>query len=103
LDPIQFNYDLLVSNTDVARLTPHLSQGKKLKFSIEGVGRKITTKEQLAIIELFKVFGFRMEDVSLDHPELIFRVIENAEDNMSYFGLLVASFKETEKSGKGKN
>lgn len=83
-----------MSNTDVARLTPYIVQGKKLKFSLEGIGRKIGIEEQLAIIELFKVFGFRMEDVSLDHPELIFRVIECSEDNMSYFGLLIAAFKE---------
>jgi len=35
-----------------------------------------------------------MEDVNLDHPELIFRVIENSEDNLCYFGLLIAAFKE---------
>lgn len=52
---------------------------------------------------MFKVFNFREEDVSLDYPELVFKVIENAGDNMAYFGLVIASFKESEKSGKGKN
>ena len=44
-DPVQFNYDLLVSNTDGDRLTPHLLTGKKLKMSIEGIGRKIGMRE----------------------------------------------------------
>ena len=65
-------------------------QGKKLKFSLEGVGRRIGFNEQIAIIELFKVFDFKDEDVDLDNPELIFRVVENATDNMAYFGLAIA-------------
>ena len=44
-DPIQFNYDLLVAKTDAERLTPHLLQGKKLKMSLEGIGRKIGMRE----------------------------------------------------------
>ena len=59
-------------------------------------------KEQIAIIELFKPCGFLESDVSLDYPELVFRVVENAADNQAYFGLQIASFKKDEKSGKGK-
>ena len=75
------NYEKLIENTKGELITPHILNGKKLKFSIEGIGRKISIKEQIAIIEMYKVFGFKEEDVSLDHPELIFRVIENCPDN----------------------
>ena len=44
-DTMPFNYDLLVAKTDVARLQPIISQGKKLKFSLEGIGRKISMRE----------------------------------------------------------
>lgn len=45
VNPLQFNYELLVANVDQERLTPIISQSKKLKFDIEGVGRKINVKE----------------------------------------------------------
>lgn len=51
---------------------------------------------------MFKVYPFRENDVDLDHPELIFKIIENAADSMCYFGLTIASYKKDEKSGKGK-
>ena len=59
--------------------------------------------EQVAVMELFKIFGFRDEDVSLDHPEIIYKVIENTANLKAYFGPIVAAYKESEKSGKGKN
>ena len=73
-----------------------------MKFIIEGIGRKISMTEQIAIIELYKPLGFLQEDVSLDHPELVFKVIENSGDNMAYFGLTIASYKKDDKSGRGK-
>ena len=69
---------------------------------MEGVGRKINFNEQIAIIDLFKECGFRDDDVSLDHPELVFKVIENTPDKMAYFGLIVAAFKDMRKSDTGK-
>ena len=36
-DPMVMNYELLVANTDAARLIPHLTQGKKPKFMLEGI------------------------------------------------------------------
>ena len=60
-------------------------------------------KEQLAIIELFKRFPFNDEDVSLNNPDNVYKVIENKEDKKAYVGLQIASFKEHEKSGKGMN
>ena len=80
-----------------------LNPRKKFKFSIEGIGRKISMKEQLSIIEMFKKFSFNDEDVSLSNPERVFKVIEIKETMQVYAGLVVASFKEHEKSGKGMN
>jgi len=60
-------------------------------------------KEQLEIIESFKRFPFRDEDVSLTNPERIFKVIENTETRQVYAGIVVAKFKEHDKSGKGMN
>ena len=51
---------------------------------------------------MFKVFNFRDEDVSLDNPDIVFRVVENAPDNMAYFGLAIARNKEDEMRGRKK-
>ena len=76
---------------------------KKFKFSIEGIGRKISMREQLQIIEMFKKFPFKDEDVSLNSPERVYKVIENKETRQVYAGLVIASSREHEKSGKGMN
>ena len=61
--------------------------GRKFKFIIDSVGRRVSHQEQLHVIEMFKRFSFRDEDVELDNPELIFRVIENWATGHQYFGL----------------
>ena len=73
--------------------------GRTFKFSLEGIGRKISMREQLAIIELFKPCGYREEDVKLDQPEDVYRVIEGP-DNTAYFGLLLAGCR-TDMNKKG--
>lgn len=93
----------MIDNVDQAKLLPLLSQGKKFKFSIEAVGRRCSLKEQVEIIELFKKFPFDDEDVSLDHAELIYKIIENTADGRVYCGRVVACYKEDTNSGKGKN
>jgi tRNA G10 N-methylase Trm11 len=80
-----------------------LSQSKKFKFSIEAVGRRVSLKEQVEIIELFKKFPFDDEDVCLEKPELIYKIIENTVDGRVYCGRVVACYKEDTNSGKGKN
>lgn len=60
-------------------------------------------KEQVEIIELFKKFPFDDEDVRLDNPELIYKIIENTPTERVYCGRLVVSNREDEHSGKGKN
>ena len=59
-------------------------------------------KEQLYIIESFKTHPYHDEDVSLDNPEVIYKIIENKGDGMVYFGLQIASSRKSEKSGVGK-
>ena len=44
-------------------------------------------QEQLHVISMFKKFSFKDEDVDLNKPELIFRIIENTADGKVYFGL----------------
>jgi len=83
------------------KLLPLLNLNKKFRFSIEGIGRKVSHKEQLGIIELFKKFPFDDDDVSLSHPEIVYRIIENTPDGKVYFGRQVACYKEDEHSGKG--
>lgn len=68
----------LIDNVLAEKLVPVLEQRKKFKFSLEGVGRHISMVEQREIIEMFKKFPFKDEDVSLDNPEVIFKVIESS-------------------------
>lgn len=53
-----FDYSELVDNVDKDKLHPLLAKRQKFKFIIEGVGRKISMKEQRLIIELFKTHPF---------------------------------------------
>lgn len=96
-------YSKLIDNVDQTKLLPLLSQSKKFKFSIEAVGRRVSLKEQVEIIELFKKFPFDDEDVCLEKPELIYKIIENTADGRVYCGRVVACYKEDTNSGKGKN
>lgn len=67
-----------------------MESGKSFKFNIEGIGRKISHKEQVEIIESFGIFPFS-KNVDLKNPEIIFKIIENSEDHVIYFGTEVAS------------
>ena len=49
----------------------------------------MSIKEQVAIMELFKKFPFDDDDVSLDKPEIVYKIIENTEDSKVYCGRLV--------------
>ena len=84
------DYDQLLDNVDQSKLLPLLESGKSFKFNIEGIGRKISTKEQISIIESFGRFPFK-PNVDLKNPEMIFKVLENDADHTIYFGLEVAS------------
>ena len=72
------------------RLLPVIALDKTFKFSIEGVGRKIQQAEQIKIIESFGIFPFSKK-IDIKHGEITYRVLENNEDHMIYFGREVAS------------
>jgi tRNA (guanine10-N2)-methyltransferase len=93
----------LIDSVDRTKLEALLAQGKKFKFIVEGIGRHISMAEQLHLINMFKAFSFRDANVDLSHPEQIFKVIENTESRECFFGLQVASQRESEHSGKNKN
>ena len=93
----------LIDGVKSEKLLPILSLRKKFKFSLEGVGRHISMDEMLTMIEMFKKFPFYDEDVSLDKPEIIFKVVENCKDQMVYCGVQIAAQRVNEKSGKGTN
>ena len=101
----QEGYKKLLEQIDAERLGQWFTANpqKRFKFNIEGIGRKISIPEQLKMIESFKGFAFRDEDVSLDDPQVIFKIIECVENGMIYFGILAAADRESEKSGKDKN
>ena len=44
-------------------------------------------KEQLFVIEMFKKFPFKDENVDLNNPDLIFRIVENIETGHVFAGL----------------
>jgi len=72
---------------------------------VEGIGCKIQTAEQVHVIEMFKVFPFHFEDLDLNNPELVYKVIQNLQTNDAYYGTTVASSRSSEKNckAKGKN
>ena len=83
-------YEGLLANVDRSKLDPILSSGKSFKFNIEGIGRKVSHKEQVEIIESFGIFPFH-DNVDLKNPEIVFKILENREDHIIYFGTEVAS------------
>ena len=80
---------------DKSKLYPLLESGKSLKFSIEGIGRKISNDEQIRIMESFGVFPFSGK-VDLKNPDLVFRIVENNDDHSIYFGREVAQNRHEE-------
>jgi len=53
------SYEQLLDNVDKEKLFPLLASGKSFKFNIEGVGRKVSVKEQMQIIDSFSRFPFK--------------------------------------------
>jgi tRNA (guanine10-N2)-methyltransferase len=83
------SYEQLLENVDKEKLFPLLESGKSFKFNIEGIGRKISVSEQLKIIESFSIFPFK-QNINLKNPEMIFKIIENQDDHVIYFGIEMA-------------
>jgi len=90
-------YEELISNVAKDRLLPVIAEDKTFKFTIEGIGRKISHSEQIKIIESFKAFPFGKR-VDIKNPEVTFKVLENNEDHMIYFGREVASNRNEEET-----
>ena len=61
------SYPDLLLNVVREKLDPILESGKSFKFSIEAIGRKVSQKEQVEIIELFGIFPFS-KNVDLKNP-----------------------------------
>lgn len=68
-----------------------LDKGIKFKFIIDGVGRKISMAEQLHIIEMFKKFPFVDDDVNLNNPQIVYKIVENTVDGRVYCGKVIAA------------
>lgn len=85
------SYDELVKNVDVALLQSQISTTNKFKFLLEGIGIKITSSQQIDIIEQFKVFPFDQSLVDMVKYDDYYKIIHNKEDDMIYFGKKVAS------------
>eukprot|EP00347_Sterkiella_histriomuscorum_P012467 403368464 len=83
-------YEELLENVDKEKLYPILELDKSFKFSIEGIGRKISHQEQIKIIESFRIFPFNKR-IDIKNGEITYRVVENNEDHMIYFGREIAS------------
>ena len=81
----------MIDAVEKHKLLPLLDKGLRFKFIIDGVGRKVSMAEQLHIIEMFKKFPFVDDDVSLNDPEVIYKIIENTSDGRVYCGKVIAA------------
>jgi tRNA (guanine10-N2)-methyltransferase len=85
--------DKIRDNVDKSKLYPILEAQKSFRFNIEGVGKKISQAEQKALIDGFEVFPFKPK-IDLNNPEVVFTVLDIADDNKVYFGREVAAHKK---------
>ena len=83
----------LLQNIDQSKLDPFLH--KKFMFKVEGFGRSIKREEQVKIIDFFEAKGLKRENVSLQEPEVVFQVLDDAKNNQIIFGRQVASSRNT--------
>lgn len=77
----------MVDNVDADKLGALLDKKLKFKFVFDSVGRHVSMREQLYVIEMFKKFPFSDQYVDLNNPDLIFRIVENAGTGHCYAGL----------------
>jgi len=67
----------LVDSVDFEKLNAFLQQKLRFKWVFDSVGRHVSMKEQLHVIEMFKKFPFSDQCVDLSDPQMIFRIVEN--------------------------
>ncbi len=58
----------MIENVDPNKLLPLLNKSIKFKFVVDSVGRHVSIKEQVHVIEMFKKFPFVDDDVDLINP-----------------------------------
>lgn len=58
----------LIEAVNKERLVPLLDKSAKFKFVFDSIGRHVSLKEQLWVIEMFKKFPFNDKDVDLENP-----------------------------------
>ncbi|CDW74335.1 trna (guanine-n2)-methyltransferase homolog [Stylonychia lemnae] len=83
----------MLQNLKKDKLYALLEQRKPLKFDVEILGKTISTKEKVEIIERFGFLPFDPK-IDLKNPEIIFKVLQNTKDDQWYFGLQIASNRE---------
>jgi len=66
----------------------------KFMFSVQGLGRSIKSREKVEMINTFKESGLIEENVDLENPEVVFKLLDDARNNEIIFGKLVAANKE---------
>ena len=93
----------MVDNVNKDRLLKTLNQGIKFKFVVDAIGRTIKMREQVTVIEMFKGFPFKNEDVDLQNPQITYKCFECMNTGTLFFGVKVASCRHSEKSGKNQN
>ena len=82
------NYEALVTNLDQNALGKVMSKikGKKYRFLVEGINKKISMPKQIEIVALFDHLLLDKDLLELREFETAFRIIDNKEDGKIFFG-----------------
>ena len=63
---------------------------KRFMFKVEGLGRSISKKEQVKIMNRFDATELRAENVDLNDPEVCFHLLDDSWNNTVIFGRRVS-------------
>ena len=66
------------------------NEGKKFRFAIESVNKKISQPDQVEIVKKFGVLPFNNEFVDLKNFEIVYKILVNANDGRIFFGNRIA-------------
>ena len=82
------NYKALVTNLDHDALEKVNAKikGKKYRFLVEGINKKISMPKQIEIVALFDHLPLDKDLLELREFETAFRIIDNKEDGKIFFG-----------------
>ena len=89
-----------MKNVDVPQLEEVIKAAgdKKFRFVFEGINKKVQTKRQMEIVEIFNHLPFDPKLVDLSNYQQVYKIIDNAEDGKLFFGNRVAFCRETEEA-----